>query len=98
MATSVVFLSNAPHSRVRFSCGRPDHRAGVPRSAGAPGRLRDFNINAVIAAAAGAAIVGRMIGYVIGHTFGSWLLLRYGHYVGLTTGRIKLGQYLFLRY
>jgi len=40
----------------------------------------------------------RTIGYVIGHKFGSWLLLRYGRYLGLTTGRIKLGQYLFLRY
>ncbi len=36
--------------------------------------------------------------YLIGHKFGSWLLTRYGHYVGVTTGRIKLGQYLFLRY
>jgi membrane protein DedA with SNARE-associated domain len=62
------------------------------------GTKHDLNINAVIAAAAIAAITGRMIGYVIGHKFGSWLLLRYGRYVGLTTGRIKLGQYLFLRY
>jgi membrane protein DedA with SNARE-associated domain len=62
------------------------------------GAKNDFNINALVATAAGAAIVGRMIGYIIGHKFGSWLLLRYGHYVGLTTGRIKLGQYLFLRY
>jgi membrane protein DedA with SNARE-associated domain len=43
-------------------------------------------------------MTGRMIGYLIGHKFGSWLLLRYGRYVGLTTGRIKLGQYLFMRY
>jgi membrane protein DedA with SNARE-associated domain len=62
------------------------------------GTKHDLNINAVIITAAGAAIAGRMIGYLIGHKFGSWLLLRYGHYVGLTTGRIKLGQYLFLRY
>jgi membrane protein DedA with SNARE-associated domain len=62
------------------------------------GTKHDLNINAVIATAAGAAMAGRMIGYVIGHKFGSWLLLRYGHYVGLTSGRIKLGQYLFLRY
>jgi len=40
------------------------------------GTKHDFNINAVIAAAAVAAIAGRMIGYVIGHKFGSWLLLR----------------------
>jgi membrane protein DedA with SNARE-associated domain len=58
----------------------------------------DLNINAIIVTAAAAAMAGRMIGYLIGHKFGSWLLLRYGHYVGLTTGRIKLGQYLFLRY
>jgi membrane protein DedA with SNARE-associated domain len=62
------------------------------------GTKHDFNINAVIVTAAGAAMAGRMIGYLIGHKFGSWLLLRYGHYVGLTTGRIKLGQYLFMRY
>ena len=58
----------------------------------------DLNINAVILTAAGAATVGRMIGYVVGHEFGYWLLLRYGRYVGLAAGRIKLGQYLFLRY
>ena len=62
------------------------------------GTKSDLNINAVIVIAAGAAIAGRMIGYLIGHKFGSLLLLRYGHYVGLTTGRIRLGQYLFIRY
>ena len=62
------------------------------------GAKHDLNIIAVILTAAGAAMVGRMIGYVIGHEFGYRLLLRYGHYAGLTTGRVKLGQYLFLRY
>ena len=62
------------------------------------GTKTDLNINTVIVTAAGAAMAGRMIGYVIGHKFGSRLLLRYGHYMGPTTGRIKLGQYLFLRY
>ena len=62
------------------------------------GTKTDLNINTVIVTAAGAAMVGRMIGYFIGHKFGSSLLLRYGHYVGLTTGRIKLGQYLFMGY
>lgn len=62
------------------------------------GTKHDLNIVAVIATAAGAAIVGRMIGYVIGRGFGHWLLLRHGHYVGMSTGRIKLGQYLFLRH
>ncbi len=62
------------------------------------GTKHDLNIVAVILTAAGAAIVGRMIGYGIGHQFGYWLLLRYGNYVGMTPSRIKLGQYLFLRH
>ena len=33
------------------------------------GTKHDFNINAVIATAAGAAMAGRMIGYLIGHKF-----------------------------
>ena len=60
------------------------------------GTKHDLNIAGVILTAAGAAIAGRTIGYVIGREFGYRLLLRYGSYVGLTTGRIKLGQYLFL--
>ena len=62
------------------------------------GTKHDLNIVAVILTAAGAATVGRMIGYVLGHEFGYWLLLRYGNYVGMTPSRIKLGQYLFLRH
>jgi membrane protein DedA with SNARE-associated domain len=62
------------------------------------GTKHDLNIVSVILTAAGAAICGRMIGYVIGHEFGYWLLLRYGSYVRMTTSRIKLGQYLFLRH
>jgi membrane protein DedA with SNARE-associated domain len=61
------------------------------------GTKHDLNIVDVILTAAAAAIVGRMIGYVIGREFGYRLLLRYGSYVGLTTGRIKLGQYLFVQ-
>lgn len=62
------------------------------------GTRHDLNINAVIVTAAGAAIVGRMLGYVIGDKFGYWLLLRYGNYVRMTKSRIKLGQYLFWRH
>jgi len=58
------------------------------------GTKHDLNIIAVILTAAGAAIVGRMLGYLIGRKFGYWLLLRYGNYVRMTEGRIKLGQYL----
>jgi membrane protein DedA with SNARE-associated domain len=62
------------------------------------GTKHDLNIVAVMFTAAGAATLGRMIGYVIGHEFGYWVLLRYGGYVGLNEARIKLGQYLFLRH
>jgi len=62
------------------------------------GTKHDLNIVSVILTAGGAAVLGRMIGYVIGHEFGYWLMLRYGGYVGLNESRIKLGQYLFLRH
>jgi len=62
------------------------------------GTKHDLNIVSVILTTAGAAIIGRMIGYVIGRQFGYWLLLRYGNYVRMTESRIKLGQYLFLRH
>ena len=57
-----------------------------------------LNIAPVILTAAGAAIIGRMIGYVIGLECGYWLLIRYGGYLWITESRIKLGQYLFLRH
>src|SRR6476659_7634583 len=56
------------------------------------------SIAGVVAAAATGAILGDNIGYWIGREFGYRLLLRYGGYIGLTTGKIKLGQYLFLRH
>src|SRR5580658_8710518 len=62
------------------------------------GTKHELNIVAVILTAAGASIVGRILGYLIGRNFGYWLLLKYGGYVGVTEARIKLGQYLFLRH
>jgi membrane protein DedA with SNARE-associated domain len=62
------------------------------------GRTHELNIIAVIVTATGASLIGRMIGYAIGAQFGYWLLLRYGSYVRITEARLKLGQYLFLRY
>jgi membrane protein DedA with SNARE-associated domain len=62
------------------------------------GRTHELSIIAVILAAAGASLIGRMLGYLIGAQFGYWLLLRYGSYVRITERRIKLGQYLFLRH
>lgn len=57
-----------------------------------------LNIWFVVASAAGGAIIGDSIGFLIGREVGYWLLLRYGSYVRLTVPRIKLGQYMFLRY
>jgi membrane protein DedA with SNARE-associated domain len=58
----------------------------------------DLNIFAVVVMAAGGAIAGQIIGYIIGREFGYRLLLRYGSYVRITESRIKLGEYLFLRH
>jgi membrane protein DedA with SNARE-associated domain len=58
----------------------------------------DVNIAYVIGAAILGAIVGDNIGYMVGREFGYLLLLKFGAYVGLTEGRIKLGQYLFMKH
>jgi len=62
------------------------------------GTKHDLNIVSVVATAATAAVVGQMIGFVIGREYGYRLLLRYGSYVRITESRIKLGEYLFLRH
>lgn len=62
------------------------------------GTRHDLDIVSVILTGGGAAIIGRMLGYGIGRVFGYRLLLHYGSYGGMTTSRIKLGQYLFLRH
>jgi membrane protein DedA with SNARE-associated domain len=62
------------------------------------GTRHELNIVWVVVVAAVAAIVGQAIGYVIGREFGYRLLLRYGPYVRVTEGRVKLGEYLFLRH
>ena len=56
------------------------------------------NIAIVIAAAAIGAIIGDNIGYWIGREFGFKLLRRFASKLGLSDGRIKLGQYLFMRH
>jgi len=62
------------------------------------GTKHNLNIFAVIATAAAAAAVGQAIGYLIGREYGYRLLVRYGPYVRITEGRIKLGEYLFMRH
>ena len=62
------------------------------------GTRHEPNIVWVVVVAAVSAIVGQVIGYLIGREFGYRLLLRYGPYVRVTESRIKLGEYLFLRH
>jgi membrane protein DedA with SNARE-associated domain len=61
-------------------------------------RTHDLDIWLLIVVGSLAAILGNAVGYWIGHRFGYRLLVRYGPRVGLTEGRIKIGQWLFMRY
>jgi membrane protein DedA with SNARE-associated domain len=57
-----------------------------------------FNVWLLVAVAAFGAIAGDNIGYWLGLRYGYALLLRYGERIGMFEARIKLGQYLFLKY
>jgi membrane protein DedA with SNARE-associated domain len=61
-------------------------------------RTHGFDIWFLIAAGIGAAIFGEIVGFWIGRRFGHQLLMRYGARLGFTEGRIKIGQWLFVRY
>ncbi|MGO9674255.1 MAG: DedA family protein [Methylocella sp.] len=56
-----------------------------------------LNIFGVVAAAAAGAITGDNVGFWVGRTLGFRLLARCGHVFHLDEGRLKLGQYLFLK-
>ena len=58
----------------------------------------DLNIEAVIAAAAVAAILGDNCGYWVGREFGFPLLFRYGRVLRIDEGKLKVAQFLFLRH
>jgi len=62
------------------------------------GTTHRLGIGSVLAAAAGAAILGSALGFWIGRAAGYPLALRFGGYIGLTERRLKLGQYMFLRH
>ena len=61
-------------------------------------RTQRLDIAIVVATAAVAAFLGSSIGYLLGRSAGHALIRRFGGYVGLTTARQRLGQYLFLRH
>jgi membrane protein DedA with SNARE-associated domain len=54
-----------------------------------------LNIWVVIAVATIGSIMGDNAGYWIGRKYAYALLVRYGRYIGMSTARIKVGQYLF---
>lgn len=62
------------------------------------GTTHDLAIAGVIAAAATGAILGDNVGFWVGREAGPPILARFGHLVGLDARRLKLGQYLFMRY
>jgi membrane protein DedA with SNARE-associated domain len=54
-----------------------------------------LNIWVVIAVATIGSIMGDNAGYWMGRKYAYALLVRYGRYIGMSTARIKVGQYLF---
>ncbi|HEX4580004.1 MAG TPA: DedA family protein [Candidatus Dormibacteraeota bacterium] len=62
------------------------------------GYTHQLNIAGIVIAAAAGAIVGDNVGFGIGHWGGYRLLLRYGRYIRIDAGRIKLARYLFQRH
>lgn len=62
------------------------------------GSTHRLAIGLVIAAAAGGAILGDNLGYLIGRAGGYPLVRRFGRYVHLDEGKLKLGRYLFLKH
>jgi membrane protein DedA with SNARE-associated domain len=61
-------------------------------------RTHEIDIWSLIAAGIVAAILGEMVGFWIGRRFGHQLLMRYGTRVGFTEERIRVGQWLFVRF
>lgn len=58
----------------------------------------DLHIGLVIACAAAAAILGDNAGYWVGREFGFPLVYKYGSYIRIDEGRLKVAQYLFQRH
>jgi membrane protein DedA with SNARE-associated domain len=61
-------------------------------------RTHSIDIWVLIAAGTLAAVLGEIVGFWIGRRFGYRLLKRYGARLGLTEERMRIGQWLFVRY
>ncbi|MBO0778376.1 MAG: DedA family protein [Ktedonobacteraceae bacterium] len=62
------------------------------------GTTHRLSLPLIIGAASLGAILGDNLGWLIGREGGYRLLRRYGRYIRLDEGRLKLGQYLFLKH
>ena len=62
------------------------------------GTSHRLSVWAIFAVAAAAAITGDNIGFWIGDKGGYRLVKRYGHYVRLDQGKLKIGRYIFDRH
>jgi membrane protein DedA with SNARE-associated domain len=56
------------------------------------------HIHSLITAGILAAIVGEVVGFWIGRKFGYRLLVKHGRRFGLSEDRIRIGQWLFVKY
>jgi membrane protein DedA with SNARE-associated domain len=61
------------------------------------GKTHHLNPWLIFAVATAAAVVGNIVGYVIGRTGGFALVLRYGHRVRLDEHKLKVGRYVLDR-
>lgn len=62
------------------------------------GTTHKLNIYVLVGATAAGTIVGDIAGFLLGGWVGFWFLTHHGKRVGLHERRIKLGQYLFMRF
>jgi membrane protein DedA with SNARE-associated domain len=67
-------------------------------AAGYAGATGDLDLVLIIVSAAAGAIIGDNIGFWVGRKWGAELLRRHGKYILMDEGRIRLGQYLFVRH
>jgi membrane protein DedA with SNARE-associated domain len=80
------------------SVGLPLPGEAVLVAASAYAASHNGNLAEIIIAATIGAIVGDNIGFLVGTYLGYPVLQRFGSYIGITDKRLKVGQYLFLRY
>lgn len=62
------------------------------------GKFHHLNVWGVFAAASAGAMIGDNIGFWIGDKGGYKLLARYGKYIRLDEGKLKVGHYIFDRH